>query len=399
VPNFCPECGSSQATSRFCSSCGYSLASTPAPPDASTRVEDTPVFQPFAPPVVETWDSLAADPWSSTAGAVTPPPIRNVVTQTPVDVSERLARQADVLTSADKYLRLLTVRRLTLLKWLWRFHLVTASAYGALRYRSATSGKPAFGTDAPEYVLVLLLLVGLLTLSGVAASTARRIGAKTPHPVLAILLTISAGVVISLVVGLISPEYSAGTEITLLLEKGLDRRLLYGFALLLGSLVIYAATLAPAIALSKTLELKYPDSPLSAGDAYKADLVRIDWRLVLQAALIIGATDIVAAGLVFDISSASGITKVNDIPWGIIAIVPLTALGGLLRFYKPSPDTAAIEAAREAQAEREAEWKDSEVVAKADWLDFWRWCLYIVGSIGGMFLLLSLIAFIVRIFR
>jgi hypothetical protein len=279
VPNFCPECGSSQATSRFCSSCGYSLAYTPAPPDASTRIEDTPVFHSFAPPVVETWDSLAADPWSS-AGVVAPPPVRNVVTQTSVDVSET---------------------KLTAVKWLWRFNLLATAAYGVAVANSS---------DA-LYVFGVLAFVVLLTVTGVAASAARHIGVRTPHPALAVLLVVGAAIAAVVLGWLISPETVADIEIAALYDKGLDRRVLYGIALLIQSLFIYAAALAPVIALSKELKDRY------AGDAPPASLYNWEavvetepegfrWKHAMYCVLVIGIHDVAVTGLVFGVPGADG---------------------------------------------------------------------------------------------
>ncbi len=281
VPNFCPECGSSQATSRFCSSCGYSLASTPAPPDARTRVEDTPVFRPFAPPVVETWDSLAADPWSSTAGAVIPPPVRNVVTQTPVSVSET---------------------KLAAVKWLWRVNLLATAAYGVAVANSS---------DA-LYVFGVLAFVVMLTVTGVAASAARQIGVRTPHPALAVLLVVGAAIAAVVLGWLISPETVADIEIASLHDKGLDRRILYGVALLIQSLAVYVAALAPVVALSKALGDRYVGYPPSkTWFGSKKSLAekehdRIDWALVWGSALLIGMHDVAVTGLIFGVPGADG---------------------------------------------------------------------------------------------
>ncbi len=284
MPNFCPECGSSQATSRFCSSCGYSLASTPAPPDASTRVEDTPVFHPFAPPVVETWDSLAADPWSSTAGAVTPP-VRNVVTQTPVAVSET---------------------KLTAITWLWRIFLLATIAYGVIDGRayalalgdtisvpSRSMAAVANSSDA-LYVFGVLALVALLTMTGVAASAARQVGARTPHPALAVLLVIGAAIAAITLGWLISPEYWADVEIASLYDKGLDRRILYGVALLIQSLAVYVVALAPVVALSKAVGPRY-----SSGNFSKSEISVVNWASVWFSALVVGAYDVITAMMVF----------------------------------------------------------------------------------------------------
>ena len=280
MPNFCPECGSSEATSRFCSSCGYSLASTPAPPDARTRVEETPVFRPFAPPVVETWDSLAADPWSSTAGAAAPPPVRNVVTQTQVSVSET---------------------KLTAVKWLWRVNLLATAAYGVAVANSS---------DA-LYICVLLGIVALLTVTGVAASAARQVGARTPHPALAVLLVIGAAVASGVLGWLISPESWADVEIASLYDKGLDRRILYGVALLIQSLAVYVAALAPVVALSKALGDRYagdapPVSLYNWEDVVETEPEGFRWKHAMYCVSVIGIHDVVVTGLIFGVPGADG---------------------------------------------------------------------------------------------
>ena len=306
MPNFCPECGSSQATSRFCSSCGYSLASTPAPPDARTRVEETPVFRPFAPPVVETWDSLATDPWSSTAGAVTPPPVRNVVAQTPVAMSET---------------------KLTVLNWLWRFNLLATAAYGVAAVANSSDALYVFG---------LLALVALLTVTGVAASAARQVGARTPHPVFAVLLVIGATIAAVWVGWLISPEYWADVEIASLYDKSLDRRILYGVALLIQSLAVYVAALAPVVALSKALGDRYVGEPLlgplflTSSDA-KEEPGSFHWINVWGSALLIGMHDVVVTGLIFEAPGADGSLPVTGKPLLMLFLLPF-ALWNYLDF-------------------------------------------------------------------
>ena len=280
VPNFCPECGSSEATSRFCSSCGYSLASTPAPPDARTRVEETPVFQSFAPPVVETWDSLAADPWRSSTGVVPPPPVRNVVTQTQVTVSET---------------------KLTAVKWLWRVNLLATAAYGVAVANSS---------DA-LYIFGLLGIVALLTVTGVAASAARQVGARTPHPALAVLLVIGAAVTSGVLGWLISPESWADVEIASLYDKGLDRRILYGVALLIQSLAVYVAALAPVVALSKALGDRYVgDAPSASlydwGAVVETEPEGFRWKHAMYCVSVIGIHDVVVTGLMFGVPGADG---------------------------------------------------------------------------------------------
>jgi hypothetical protein len=390
VPNFCPECGSSQATSRFCSSCGYSLASTPASPDASTRVEDTPVFHPFAPPVVETWDSLAADPWSSNAGAVTPPPVRNVVTQTPVDLRS--------------YQRERLIKKLVMLRRLWG-GVVAGVFLGVVIEIFAYINASFISTNTRSDVLGVLgivIFVALLTMTGVMASAGRQVGAKIPHPVVTILFVIGAAVSGTLLSILIFPDLLSDTEAVLLLnDMGDDGYFRYVLAILISSFFLYAAALAPVVALSKALKDRYPGDPLyqkmesrgqdAAPTLYES--VRVGWWRVLLSALFLGAFDVLAA--MTDVAGPSD-RPLGGMNIGLVGSFAM-AIGFLLNtadFNKPIE-----QAVSETQAKRDAEWKDRQVVAKADWLAFWRWCLYIVGSIGGMFLLLFSIAFIVGIFR
>jgi hypothetical protein len=321
VPNFCPECGSSQATSRFCSSCGYSLASTPAPPDARTRVEDTPVFRPFAPPVVETWDSLAADPWSSTAGAVIPPPVRNVVTQTPVDVSET---------------------KLAAVKWLWRIFLLATIAFGFAEARSSVN-EPLFSTDTPIYFLIALAFVPLLTMAGMAASAARQVGAKTPHPALAVLLVVGYLAVAYVLAGLISPEYGANVEIESLYDKGLDRRILYGVALLVQSLAVYMVALAPVVALSKALGDRYCGDEVIPGKVVKKEPSSPGWASAWLIALSIGVYEIITVGLAN--------SELDNFPWGAIFLFVFGGSQYLWRFldFKTRSEIDAGRARRQSR--------------------------------------------------
>lgn len=392
VPNFCPECGSSEATSRFCSSCGYSLASTPAPPDARTRVEETPVFRPFAPPVVETWDSIAADPWSSTAGVTTPPPVRNVVTQTHAAVGERL----------------LTITRLTVLKWLWRICLLTTGVSGAWQYSSFIS-EPFFSTSAPGDLASMVLLVALLVLTGVAANAARQAGAKTPHPVLAVLLVIGAALFAYVIAGLISPELRSETAISTLYNKGLDRRFLYGLALVLENLAIYVAVLTPVVALTNALEDKYPGDPLLSSQTTArlnptvlqpgsslwrrligtrgmqvAEPVRVGWGRVLGGALVLGAYDVIAEGLVFG-SNAGPLPSEEFVKRQLplyLFVAPLI-LWSNLKFNKISPAGGVGAGLATATA-----------IAPSEPRGFWRgvrwWFLFIMGGFAVVALLMLL---------
>ncbi len=367
MPNFCPECGSSQATSRFCSACGYSLASTPAPPDARTRVEETPVFRPFASPVVETWESLAGNPWSSTAGAAIPPPVRNVVARTPVDVSET---------------------KLTALKWLWRVILVVITAYGAIECYS-TVGKPFFNTSTPSDALSVVLFVALLALVGVAANAARQAGSRVPHPLLTIILVIGAGIAAHLSAGLISPEYRAGIEISALWEESLDRRLLYGFALVLENLAFYAAVLAPVVALSKALEGEYLVLWLEDGEP-----ARFGWWLVLGSGLVLGAHDVVTTGLVRDLLVSLG-DDAEISKWKLALFAVPLFLYGNLHFKKRSD----IEEKRAAKAAQERAAKAAQDLAgEPEPRGFWRvfrwWFLFIIGGFAVVALLMLLAAFL-----
>ena len=344
VPNFCPECGSSEATSRFCSSCGYSLTSTPAPPDARTRVEETPVFRPFAPPAVETWDSLAADPWSS-AGVVTPPPVRNVVTQTPVAVSET---------------------KLAAVKWLWRVNLLGLTALVWLASFLSTS--------TPGALLSLVMFGALLTMTGVAASAARQVGAKTPHPAIAVLLVIGAAVAAYFLAGLISPDYNANTDPADIKVGNAQGQ--YMLALLITNLAIYLTALAPAVAISKSLENRCPGEWFRFGKAKGP----FGWRIVLVSALVISFFEIVGP-VMFDGSYTMG-------KWMMWA-APLF-LWGILDFEKRD-----LEAERAAEAEQ---WLKRKPEPRGFWRVFRWWCFFIIGSFVGLVLLLLLIAFLVSVF-
>ena len=370
MPNFCPECGSSEATSRFCSSCGYSLATTPAPPDARTRVEETPVFRPFAPPVVETWDNLAADPWSSTAGAVTPPPVRNVVTQTPVDLRS--------------YQRERLIKKLIMLRRLWLGVLLTVVAYGAVEFFSIVM-KSSFSTETHSVVLGVLglvLLVGWPAMAGVAASAARQAGARTPHPALAVLLVVGAGFLAYVLGRLISPDLSAETEAVLLLsDTGGERIFRYGFAILLFGFFVYTAALSPVVALSKALKDRYPGDPLyrkmksrgqdAAPTLYES--VHVGWWRVLLSALILGTFDVITAGTFGLPDRFRGVG-------GWVVLVVLGFLEKNTEFNKPI--VQAVDTPTPAPSE------PSE--PRGFWVRVFWWCFFVIGSFAAMFLLLLL---------
>ena len=340
MPNFCPECGSSEATSRFCSACGYSLASTPAPPDARTRVEETPVFQSFAPPVVETWDSLAAGPWSSSAGVVTPPPVRNVVTQTPVDLRS--------------YQRERLIKKLVMLKRLWAWTVMAVIAYGVVEFFSVAL-QSFISTEVMSAVLGVLglvLLVAWLTMAGVAASAARQAGARTPHPALAVLLVVGAGFLAYVLGGLISPDLSADTEAILLFVEANDgaRMTRYALALLLPGFLVYMAALAPVVALSKALKDRYPGDPLyrktESSDQDAAPImyesVYVGWWRLLLSALILGTFDVITAGT-FGLPDRFFDVFKGGVPvFGVIIICSklLTFLADTVEFNRPIVEAA-----------------------------------------------------------
>jgi hypothetical protein len=343
VPNFCPECGSSQATSRFCSSCGYSLASTPAPPDARTRVEDTPVFHPFAPPIVETWDSLAADPWSSTAGSMTPPPVRNVVTQTPVDLRS--------------YQRGRLIKKLVMLRRLWGGVLIGVAAYGAVQFFSIAL-QSFISTEAVSAVLGLLglgLLVAWPTLAGVATSAARQAGARAPHPALAVLLVVGTVFLAYILGGLISPDFSADTEAVLLFVEADDgaRMTRYALALLLSGFFVYIAVLAPVVALSRTLKNRYPGDPLyrktESGDQDAAPImyesVHVGWWHLILSALILGTFDVITAGLFGVPDRFFDVFKGGGVSFGAMIILSKlsTFLADTVEFNRPIVEAAEAE--------------------------------------------------------
>jgi hypothetical protein len=369
VPNFCPECGSSEATSRFCSSCGYSLTSTPAPPDARTRIEETPVFRPFAPPVAETWDSLTADPWSSTTGEMTPPPVRNVATQTPVAVSET---------------------KLTAVKWLWRIFLVATIAYGFVEAYSLVN-EPLFSTDTPIYFLIAAAFVALLTMAGVAASAARQVGAKTPHPALAVLLVVGAVFLGSFLAGLISPEYISEIEIASLYDRGFDRTLLYGLASLLQSLIAYLVALAPVVALSRALGDRYPGGQAIAESDLGAEPERLSWGSVVMCVLSIGVYEIITtvAWLYFysKIESMSGASLrpfvISTI--GVFAIW-IRFLWHHLDFKKLSDFHAAHAKTLSKLVKKLA--KEREAEARGFWASVRLFRFYLIGVVAVVVLLL-----------
>ena len=372
MPNFCPECGSSQATSRFCSSCGYSLASTPAPPDARTRVEDTPVFRPFAPPVAETWDSLAADPWSSTAGEVSPPSVRNVVTQTQVDLRS--------------YQRERLIKKLIMLQNLWFGVVLAVVAYGAVEFFSIPM-KSFLSTETRSAVLGVLglvLIVAWLALAGVAASAARQAGARAPHPALAVLRVVGTVFLAYVLGGVISPDFSADTEVVLLLsDTGGEGIFRYGFALLLFGFFVYTAALAPVVALSKALKDRYPGDPLyrktkSRGqDAVPTlyESVHIGWGSVLLSALILGMFDVIAAG-------TFGLPDHFRVFPGIVVAAVFGFVEKTLEFNRPivqAVDTPTPE-------------------ARGFWRDLRRWFFLIIAASIGMVVLLLLVLFLESVF-
>ncbi len=288
-----------------------------------------------------------------------------------------------------------------MLKRLWGGVLLAVVAYGAVEFFSIAL-QSFISTEAVSAVLGLLglgLLVAWLTLAGVATSAARQAGARAPHPALAVLLVVGAAFLAYVLGGLISPDFSADTEAVLLFVEADDdaRMTRYALALLLSGFFVYIAVLAPVVALSRTLKDKYPGDPLyrktKSGDQDAAptlyESVHVGWWRVLLSALILSTFDVITAG-------AFGLPDRFRGPAGLgfALYFVFGFLAKTMEFNKPIE-----QAVSEAQAKRDAEWQDRQVVAKADWLAFWRWCFFIVGSIGGMFLLLFSIAFIVGIFR
>ena len=246
-----------------------------------------------APPVAETWDNLAADPWSSTAGEVSPPSVRNVVTQTQVDLRS--------------YQRERLIKKLIMLQRLWFGVVLAVFAYGAVEFLSVAT-KSSLSTETRSAVLgvlALVLFVAWPALAGVAASAARQAGARAPHPALAVLRVVGTVFLAYVLGGVISPDFSADTEVVLLLSNtGGEGIFRYGFALLLFGFFVYTAALAPVVALSKALKDRYPGDPLyrktkSRGqDAVPTlyESVHIGWGSVLLSALILGMFDVIAAG-------------------------------------------------------------------------------------------------------
>jgi hypothetical protein len=225
---------------------------------------------------------------------MTPPPVRNVVTQTPVDLRS--------------YQRGRLIKKLVMLRRLWGGVLIGVAAYGAVQFFSIAL-QSFISTEAVSAVLGLLglgLLVAWPTLAGVATSAARQAGARAPHPALAVLLVVGTVFLAYILGGLISPDFSADTGAVLLFVEADDgaRMTRYALALLLSGFFVYIAVLAPVVALSRTLKNRYPGDPLyrktesddqdAAPTLYES--VHVGWRRVLLSALILSTFDVITAG-------------------------------------------------------------------------------------------------------
>jgi hypothetical protein len=303
---------------------------------------------------------------------MTPPPVRNVVTQTPVDLRS--------------YQRERLIKKLGTLRLLWGVVLLAVVAYGAVEFLSIAT-KSFLSTETRSAVLGVLglvLFVAWPALAGVAASAARQAGARTPHPALAVLLVVGAGFLAYVLGRLISSDFSADTKVVLLLsDTGGERQFRYGFALLLSGFFVYAAALSPVVALSKALKDRYPGDPLyqkmesrgqdAAPTLYES--VHVGWWRVLLSALVLGTFDVITAGT-FGLPDRF----TWHLGYGF-------ALGGVLGFLATNvefnkPIMEAVETPTPTLEPSEP---------RGFWVRVFWWCFFVIGSFAAMFLLLLLI--------
>lgn len=277
------------------------------------------------------------------------------------------------------------IKKLIMLRRLWFGVVLAVVAYGAVEFFSIPM-KSFLSTETRSAVLGVLglvLIVAWPALAGVAASAARQAGARAPHPALAVLLVVGASFLAYVLGGVISPDFSADTEVVLLLSGTYigARIFRYVFALLLSGFFVYTAALSPVVALSKALKDRYPGDPLyrkmksSGQDALPTlyESVHIGWGSVLLSALILGTFDVITAGTFGLPDNYTGV---------LVACWALFFLEKNFEFNKPivqAVDTPTPE-------------------ARGFWRDLRRWFFLIIAASIGMVLLLLLVLFLESVF-
>jgi hypothetical protein len=196
--------------------------------------------------------------------------------------------------------------KLNALKWLWRTFLLATIASGIANIADSYRDTAVNSSDALRlvYAFILTAFVALLTMTGVAASAARQIGARTSHPALAVLLVIGSTTAAAIFGGLISPEYRTDAMLTSLYNEDLDKQILYGAALLIQSLVLSVTALTPVVVLSRTLGNRY-----SGDEIVKEAPAVLGWRNVWLSSLAIGSYEVVTAGPVSPTTYPAGVYK------------------------------------------------------------------------------------------
>jgi hypothetical protein len=275
-------------------------------------------------------------------------------------------------------------------KWLWRIFLLATIAYGFAEAYSSVN-EPLFSTDTPIYLLIALAFVSITTMAGVASSAARQVGARTPHPAWAVLFVVGALFLGSFLAGLISTEFISEIEIASLYDKGLDRTLLYGIALLIQSLAVYIVALVPVVALSKALGDRYPGGQAIAESDLGAEPERLSWGSVVMCVLSIGVYEIITtvAWLYFD-------SKIQGMAEASLRTIVISTIGMFaiwirflwhhLDFRKLSDFYAAYAKALSKLVKKLA--KEREAEARGFWASVRLFRFYLIGVVAVVVLLL-----------
>ena len=192
-----------------------------------------------------------------------------------------------------------------------------------------------------------------------------QVGARTPHPALAVLLVIGAAVAGRFLAGFISPDYIANTGTADILGNARNKYLL---AHLIDNLVFYAAVLAPAVSLAKSLKDRCVGG--IAMVFYGKAPRRLGWMIVLVSALVISFYELGASSILQDGTYGDWRTLG-------IAIFPLS-LGGILGFEKRSDVEAELADIAEVNAAKR--------VPKSFWPEV-RWHFYLALTVAVVVLL------------
>jgi hypothetical protein len=169
-----------------------------------------------------------------------------------------------------------------------------------------------------------------------------------------------------------------------------DAQFKYILANLLTNLAFYAAALAPAVALSKSLK----DRCVGEGVFIIKATSRFGWMLVLGSALVISFFELVMSFLLgrYGEIPAGGHSKYK---W-MVLFAPVLLIG-ILDFKKRSDVDAELAAkaasdrAYLAKLELAGPPEPEPSEPRGFWVRVFWWCFFVIGSFAAMFLLLLLI--------